>query len=77
MISMGEKFEYTTLAQRYTARFPVLTYVGIQVNFWIIANSLLVTILTLHARIISQVFQIPVAGAFGSSLLIAILFGVL
>ncbi|RRB02045.1 adenylate/guanylate cyclase domain-containing protein [Larkinella rosea] len=74
MNSMDKKFEYTTLAQRYTARFPVLTYVGIQVNFWIIANCLLLTILTLHARLINHVVQIPVA-AFGPSLLIAILFG--
>jgi adenylate cyclase len=74
---MAKKFEYTTLANRYTARFPVLTYVGIQANFWIIANILLVAIMNLQFQIISQAYKIPVAGRFGSMLLIAAILGVL
>lgn len=74
---MAEKFEYTTLAQRYTARFPVLTYVGTQINFWIVANILLVAILYLQFQIIGQVFKIPLGGRFGPIFLIAIILGVL
>lgn len=74
---MAKKFEYTTLANRYTARFPVLTYVGIQVNFWIVANILLVAIMHIQAQIISQAFKVPVAGRFAPMLLIAVLSGVL
>jgi len=74
---MTKKFDYTTVAQHYTARFPVLTYVGIQANFWIIANLLLVVVLALHARIISEVFNLPIDEEFGLSLLAAVGFGVL
>lgn len=74
---MAKKFEYTTLANRYTARFPVLTYVGIQANFWIVANILLVAIMHLQSQIISQAFKIPVAGRFAPMLWIAVILGVL
>ena len=74
---MAKKFEYTTLAHRYTARFPVLTYVGIQANFWIIANVFLVVILDLQAKIISQAYNLPVSGTLRSMVLIAIILGVL
>ncbi len=74
---MAKKFEYTTLANRYTARFPVLTYVSIQANFWIVANILLVAIMHLQSQIISQAFNIPVAGRFAPMLWIAVVLGVL
>lgn len=74
---MANKFEYTTLAHRYTARFPLLTYVGTQANFWIVANILLATILNLQSQIISQTYKIPVAGRFGPMVLIAVILGVL
>ncbi|PKD21793.1 hypothetical protein APR41_02095 [Salegentibacter salinarum] len=70
------KFEYTTLAQRYTARFPLLTYVGTQVNFWIMANVLLVIILNLQQRIIDQSLNTSIAVKFESILLIAIISGI-
>ena len=74
---MAKKFEYTTRAYRYTARFPVLTYVGTEANFWIIANLLLVSITTLQSQIISQAYQLPVAGRFGPMAVLAVLLGVL
>jgi adenylate cyclase len=74
---MATRFEYTTLAHRYTARYPVLTYVGTQTNFWIIANILLAVILQLQSRITSQTYDIPMAGGFRSMLLIAVILGVL
>jgi adenylate cyclase len=73
---MADRFEYTTLAHRYTARFPVLTYVGTQMNFWIIANILLVTVFFLYSQMVSEAFKVPVGGPFGPMLLIAIMFGV-
>jgi len=74
---MTEKFEYTTMAQRYTARFPVLTYVIIQTNFWIVANILLVAIINLQFKIFGEAFAIPVAESFGPVLLIAVILGIL
>ena len=72
---MAKKFEYTTLAHRYTARFPVLTYVGTQANFWIIANILLITIIYLESRIFTHAYNLPVAVSFTTMLSIAILLG--
>jgi adenylate cyclase len=73
---MAKKFDYTTVAQRYTGKFPVLTYVGIQTNFWITANILLIAIIHLQLQIVGQVFDIPVAQRFLPGLLLAILLGV-
>jgi adenylate cyclase len=72
-----KNFEYTTLAHRYTARFPVLTYIGTQANFWIIANSLLVVIINLHAQIISRSYNIPLDVSLRSTLLIGVIMGLL
>jgi len=73
---MQTKSDYTTLAHRYTAQFPLLTYVGTQINFWIVANILLAVILNLHSLIIGQAFGLQ-AIQFGPILLIAGLLGVI
>ena len=72
---MPEKFEYTTLAHRYTARFPRITYVGTQVNFWILANILLVIMVHLYGRIISEMHSIPMDGDLGTFVLVAVIMG--
>jgi adenylate cyclase len=74
---MARKPDYTTLAHRYTARFPVLTYVGTQTNFWIIANILLIIILELQSDIISQAYNLPDTGSFGMLLVVGIILGLL
>lgn len=74
---MSKTFEYTTLAQRYTGRFPLLTYIGTQANFWIIANALLAIVLYLHLRIINLTAPISVVVNLGPVLSIAALMGIL
>jgi adenylate cyclase len=73
---MSRKSDYTTLAHRYTSQFPLLTYVGTQTNFWIIANILLAVVLNFHSLILGQSFGLQ-ASRFGPILLIAVLLGVL
>jgi adenylate cyclase len=73
---MAKKFYYTTLAQRYTARYPLLTYLGTQTNFWIIANVLLVTIMYLQSRIVTRTFHNPMAVKYGTLLIIAMILSV-
>jgi adenylate cyclase len=73
---MSKKTDYTTRAQRYTARFPLLTYVGTQTNFWIIANMLLVSIMHLTSMMISETFNVPVTGEFIPMLPMAVFLGV-
>lgn len=73
---MPKKSDYTTLANRYTAQFPLLTYVGTQINFWVAANVLLAVILNFHSLLLGQAFGLK-ATQFGPVLLIAVLLGVL
>lgn len=73
---MAKKFEYTTRAYRYTARYPRLTYVGTQINFWIVANLLLVSIMQLQSLMISETFRVHVAGDFWPLMVIGIILGV-
>jgi len=74
---MGKHFEYTTLAYRYTARFPKATYVGTQVNFWVLANILLVTIIHFILTMVSEVYNLKIAPQFSTLLLISVILGVL
>jgi adenylate cyclase len=73
---MPTKHDYTSRAVRYTARFPLLTFVGIQINFWIIANLLLVSIMHMTSLIIGQTFQVSITGEFTPLLLLAVTLGV-
>lgn len=72
---MGKKFEYTTLAHRHTARHPLLSHVVKQAYFWVIANILLVTLMHLQSRTITQTFHNPLAVSYKSLLSIAALLG--
>ena len=74
---MSKPFTYTTRAQEYTARFPVLTYVGTQINFWIIANILVSLIIHFHSLIISEAIGVQLSGGLGSIVMVALLFGIL
>lgn len=72
---MAGKFEYSTLAHRYTARYPIVTYVGTQVNFWILANVFLVIISKLQSQIFARTYGIAIESRFGSMLAMAVLLG--
>lgn len=74
---MAKPSDYTTLAHRYTAKFPILTYVGTQVNFWILANVLLVIIVRLYTYVVSELYETPVPGKFTTTLYTGMLLGLL
>jgi adenylate cyclase len=73
---MSKPFKYTTRAQEFTARFPVLTYVGTQINFWIIANILVALIIHFHSLIVSEATGIQLSGELGPIFLVALVFGI-
>ncbi len=73
---MPATFDYTAQAVRFSGRFPALSYVSIQVTFWIVANELLTLILHLQSLLISASTRVPVPGQLGPALLIAVVFGV-
>ncbi|WGQ10539.1 adenylate/guanylate cyclase domain-containing protein [Pedobacter gandavensis] len=74
---MSKKWDYTSSARKFTARFPVLSYLGIQINFWIIANVFLCVLLHLQLLSISETYQIHRPGGLGTTLILAVLFGFL
>ena len=74
---MPKPFKYTTRAQEYTAKFPVLTYVGTQINFWIIANILVALIIHFNSLMISDATGIPLSGPLGPVFLVAVVFGII
>ncbi|TMI97386.1 MAG: adenylate/guanylate cyclase domain-containing protein [Bacteroidetes bacterium] len=74
---MSKEFDYTAIAQRFSARFPALTYIITQINFWIIANILLGIILQLQSLSLSQTFEFPGLISFTTVLVITILLGIL
>lgn len=74
---MLHRFEYTILAQGFTARFPFLSYVGTQVSYWIIANLLLFIIVRLLSQIIAAQYMLPELVSPGLLALTAVSFGIL
>ena len=75
--SMSRPFKYTTRAQEYTGRVPVLTYVGTQINFWIAANLLLAFVIYFHSLIITEATGIPLSGSISAVVLISVVFGII
>lgn len=73
---MTGAMKYTNLAHRYTARYPMLTYLGIQISFWIIANVVLLTIMHLEVLVIRDVHNVPMNVRYGPMLYTAFVFGV-
>ncbi len=78
---MPRTFDYTTQARAFTLRFPLLTHVLIQINFWIIAFILMVIIIYFSnlSLVSTHNLSIPVVfpPAFWSAVIIGIFFGVL
>ncbi len=78
---MSHRFDYTRQARDFTFRNPLLSYVGIQINFWMIAYALLITIIHLSnlslidARGLDiTLYYLP---ALGSAVFIGIIYGLL
>jgi len=77
---MKKHFDYTTQARAFALRYPLLSHIGIQINFWVIAFVLLVTIMHLSSRMTVQIFGIefPIlyAPAFGTGVIAGMMYGV-
>src|SRR5882724_9951939 len=73
---MSKKTDYTARALEYTARFPILTFVSIQINFWVLANILLGLIIHLHALALVETFKLPEISRLTPIIVVAILLGV-
>jgi adenylate cyclase len=74
---MSKNFDYTATAQRYSARFPLLTYLGTQINFWVIANVLLGVVMHLQALRINSTPGLPGSNELTPIIVISIIVGIL
>lgn len=76
-LSLNNKIEYTTFARRFSGRFPLVSYLGMQMIFWIVASIFLAGILNLHFRAISKTFALPNLNRIGPLILVATILGLL
>jgi len=74
---MRERIDYTTRAIQFVGRFPVLSFVLTQINFWVIANIFLAIFMHLQAQAINQVVPLPMQTRLVPSLIVAVILGVL
>ena len=74
---MSKKIDYTATAQRFSARFPFLTYLSIQINFWVMANALLAIIMHLQTLSIGDTFHLTKISRLPPVLLVCIALGIL
>jgi adenylate cyclase len=69
------KIDYPASTRRFSARFPIISYLSTQMIFWIIAGIFLAGILNLHSRAISKTFILPNLNRIGPLLLVAVILG--
>jgi len=74
---MHSKTDYTSRAQQLTARFPLLTFLSVQVTFWIFANLLLALLLYFQAQAISLTYQVRAMVSFVPILVVSLVTGIL
>jgi len=74
---MHSKTDYTSRAQQLTARFPLLTFLSIQVTFWTFANLLLALVLYFQAQAISLTYQVSAMVSFVPILVVSLVTGIL
>ena len=74
---MSNKFNYTNFARSITFRFPTLTHISIQVNFWIFSFLLLSAIIHLNTLTTIESYSLQIPTSFGSSVLMSFIAGII
>lgn len=76
-----KKFDYTGSAISFTGRFPFISFISIQITFWVFAEILIGVIFYLLLSAIAQTFPIPYHGSIfphiGVGFVIGFLYGLL
>lgn len=77
---MTTRFDYTTRAREMAYRYPRFNYMGIQVNFWIIAFVLLSTINHFNTDFLRQIspeiYEFPYSIVLLTSISMGVIFGI-
>ena len=74
---MSKKLDYTSWARKFAFKFPIFTYVSIQVNFWIFAFLFLSIIIHLNSLLLIRSYSLQIPLSFGSSVIIAVTGGLI
>ncbi len=74
---MRPESDYTSRARRFVLRFPILNYLLTQMNFWIVANTLLAIIVYLSNKSILVSFSLSTVTSIWPNILIGLITGFL
>lgn len=74
---MVNHFDYTTQARAFTLRFPLLAYILIQVNFWLLAYVLLATVMHFNQLMVIRTHGLGIPVLYKPALWSAIFAGVI
>lgn len=74
---MSANFDYTSTARRFAIKYPVWSYVGTQIAFWVIANCLVGMVIHFHSIFIGEVFDIPIQSKVKPVLVLSSFLGIL
>lgn len=74
---MPNNFDYTTRARKLYFRYPVLTYIGTQINYWVLAFLLLSFVLHMNTLTINEITQNDIPASISSAIVLSIIIGVL
>ncbi len=63
--------DYTDVARRFVVNAPMLSYVAIQMMFWILANNLMGLIIHYHSLLVGSVLSVPIQSDLRSIMALA------
>ena len=72
---MGKSFDYTRLAKKFPARYPMLSYTALQINFWIWANIILVIIVYMSMMAVARCLTISMSDTIGEMFVVSVILG--
>jgi adenylate cyclase len=73
---MNDRFDYTTWARSFALRHPRTSFMGIQINFWIIAFLILTTVIHFTSLAMTKAYTVQIPFEFLPSLIISVIGGI-
>lgn len=74
---MEHKWNYTTLARRFTSRYPLLSSLLTHMSFWMLVNVILGLIIFLYGRSLGTIYPVIAQQRLSSVLVISLILGFL
>ena len=74
---MGKRFDYTTTARSFAFRFPLMTRISIQINYWCLAYVLLITVMYLNSMSLNSSYDLGLPLKYMPSFWAAMILGII